>query len=117
MKFCSVCQNMYYISVDPNDTNKLCMYCRYCGNRELANSNLCVINTRQPSCVLKNHVINPYTKLDPTLPRIYTLPCPNLTCETHAEETPLPRDVLYIRYDDKALKYLYMCCHCDTVWE
>ena len=28
MHFCSQCQNMYYISIDPNDVNKLVYYCR-----------------------------------------------------------------------------------------
>lgn len=117
MKFCKTCQNMLYLSVDSNDSNTLSLYCRFCGHRENMESNLCVINTRQSNCVLKNNVINKYTKLDPTLPRIYTLPCPNMNCQTHATENATPRDVLYIRYDDDKLKYLYLCCNCDTIWE
>ena len=34
MHFCSQCQNMYYISIDPNDSNKLVYYCRNCGNKD-----------------------------------------------------------------------------------
>jgi hypothetical protein len=25
--------------------------------------------------------------------------------------------VIYIRYDDDNMKYLYMCVTCDTVWK
>jgi DNA-directed RNA polymerase subunit M/transcription elongation factor TFIIS len=117
MKFCGHCRNMYYISIDQEDPNKLCLYCRYCGTRELVEDNLCIIHTRQKTGGMKHHILSPYTKLDPTLPRIYSLPCPNISCSTHHKENPSPRDVLYIRYDDHALKYLYLCCHCDTTWE
>ena len=34
MHFCSKCQNMYYISIDPKNTNKLVYYCRNCGNSD-----------------------------------------------------------------------------------
>ena len=32
------------------------------------------------------HIINKYTKLDPTLPRINTIPCPNVECPTNTNE-------------------------------
>ena len=34
MHFCSKCQNMYYISIDPNNANSLIYYCRNCGNSD-----------------------------------------------------------------------------------
>ena len=34
MRFCSKCENMYYIRIDSEDTNKLIYYCRHCGNEE-----------------------------------------------------------------------------------
>ena len=27
------------------------------------------------------------------------------------------RDILYVRYNDDELKYIYMCTHCDTTWK
>jgi DNA-directed RNA polymerase subunit M/transcription elongation factor TFIIS len=26
------------------------------------------------------------------------------------------REVIYIRYDDTNMKYVYLCVHCDTTW-
>ena len=61
------------------------------------------------------HIINKYTKLDPTLPRINTILCPNPNCTTNTDDTP--REIIYIRYDDTNMKYVYLCSTCDTVWK
>jgi aspartate carbamoyltransferase regulatory subunit len=59
--------------------------------------------------------VNQYTKLDPTLPRINFLPCPNAACENHEENET--REIIYVRYDNQQMKYIYICAKCDTVWE
>lgn len=120
MKFCSVCSNMYYISINENDTNKLQYYCRNCGNKdnEITESGGCILNT-QLKTVGKHrfsHIINKYSKFDPTLPRIHNIPCPNALCATNTNDKKTAREVIYIRYDDDNLKYLYMCTTCDEVW-
>ena len=28
-----------------------------------------------------------------------------------------PREIIYIRYDDSNMKYIYLCSDCDTVWQ
>jgi aspartate carbamoyltransferase regulatory subunit len=63
-----------------------------------------------------NHIINQYTKLDPTLPHIFNMQCPNPGCKTNTESKG-STEAIYIRYDDANLKYLYMCVECDTVWK
>ena len=60
--------------------------------------------------------INEYTKLDPTLPRTNTIKCPNSNCDTNKSEN-VEREILYIRYDDINMKYVYMCSTCDTMWK
>jgi DNA-directed RNA polymerase subunit M/transcription elongation factor TFIIS len=146
------------------------------------------------------HIVNEYTKYDPTLPRINTIKCPNQECssngfaggvgktaskaaskaaekaaskleekatkaaskaaekatkaaekaaskaadkkktgleqvleqqeeieEAQAEQQEKAqtlveasgennREVIYIRYDDINMKYVYLCVHCDTTW-
>lgn len=121
MKFCTVCDNMYYIGIDAKDSNKLTYYCRNCGNIDetATTENICVLKTQIRKGEQKfNHIINEYTKLDPTLPRIYNITCPNPACKTNHDSTKKePTEVIYIRYDEDNMKYLYMCVTCDTVWK
>uniref|UniRef100_A0A6C0BVV5 DNA-directed RNA polymerase M/15kDa subunit domain-containing protein n=1 Tax=viral metagenome TaxID=1070528 RepID=A0A6C0BVV5_9ZZZZ len=119
MNFCSKCDNMYYIRLSSPEENTLVHYCRNCGNEdsalssnELSVSKIELKKTKQTQGIY----INEYTKLDPTVPRIKDIDCPNNTCicNTSAEEE---NDILYVRYDDDNIRYIYMCCHCDTKWK
>ena len=118
MHFCNQCHNMYYISIDPNDPNKLVYYCRNCGNKD---STLTIENVTVSTLLLKqpeqefSHIINKYTKLDPSLPRVTNILCPNPECTTNKDDTP--REIIYIRYDDTNIKYVYLCSSCDTAWK
>ena len=118
MRFCSCCQNMYYIRINSDNTNKLVYYCRNCGNEDtqVNTDNICVSKTQiKKSDQTFNHIINKYTKLDPTLPRINKILCPNPECLTNREG--VPREIIYIRYDDTNMKFVYLCSTCDTVWQ
>ena len=118
MHFCSHCNNMYYIRINSDDPNKLVYYCRNCGNEDnlLTTDNVCVSKTNlKKSDQSFNHIINKYTKYDPTLPRINKILCPNPDCTTNTKDTP--REIIYIRYDDTNMKYVYLCSTCDTVWQ
>ena len=118
MHFCNNCQNMYYIRINEDNPNKLVYYCRHCGNED---STLAVDNISVSKLQIKkseqsfNHIINKYTKLDPTLPRISTILCPNQDCETNTKNKE--REIIYIRYDDTNMKYIYLCSTCNTVWK
>jgi DNA-directed RNA polymerase subunit M/transcription elongation factor TFIIS len=109
---------MYYISIDPKNTNKLVYYCRNCGHSD---ESLSVENVSVSRMQLKkseqefSHIINKYTKLDPTLPRVNKILCPNSDCRTNTSDEP--REIIYIRYDDVNMKYVYLCSTCDTVWK
>jgi DNA-directed RNA polymerase subunit M/transcription elongation factor TFIIS len=109
---------MYYISIDPNNTNKLIYYCRNCGNKDdtLSGENVTVSKVQLKKSEQEfSHIINKYTKLDPTLPRISNILCPNPECSTNTNNEP--REIIYIRYDDQNMKYVYLCSTCDTVWK
>jgi DNA-directed RNA polymerase subunit M/transcription elongation factor TFIIS len=133
MKFCEKCDNMYYIGLNASDTNKLTYYCRYCGNVDetIADSGECVLNTQFKKTENFHHIINEYTKLDPTLPRMHNIQCPNVECNSNSSSASAsnasnasasnaskktPSEVIYIRYDDDNMKYLYLCAVCDTKW-
>ena len=118
MHFCSVCNNMYYLRIDEQNPNKLDYYCRNCGNEDknLTHENMCVSKTYiKKNDQSFNHIINEYTKLDPTLPRVSTILCPNPECETNVKNTK--REIIYIRYDDINMKYVYLCSDCSTIWQ
>ena len=118
MHFCTVCNNMYYLRIDEQNPNKLDYYCRNCGNEDkiLAQDNMCVSKTFiKKSDNSFNHIINEYTKLDPTLPRVSTILCPNPECETNTNNKK--REIIYIRYDDTNMKYVYLCSECSTIWQ
>lgn len=130
MHFCSLCNNMYYISITPE--NELQYYCRNCGNIDntISADNICVskVNVKHATTPQSfSQVVNKYTKYDPTLPRIHTIRCPNDECPSNqdmaaggggageAKKKP-HNEIIYVRYDDTNLKYVYLCARCDKVW-
>jgi DNA-directed RNA polymerase subunit M/transcription elongation factor TFIIS len=138
---------MYYICIDPgtatpeseSDTgsngssgsSSLVHYCRNCGNREPVREEICV-SKLQIKSIAQNYgnIINRYTKLDPTLPRIGHVKCPNALCASNPQTSDsssagsgsgsgsgsVPREVIYIRYDEENMKYVYLCAVCDALW-
>jgi DNA-directed RNA polymerase subunit M/transcription elongation factor TFIIS len=126
---------MYYISITAE--NELQYYCRHCGNIDntIASENICVskVNVKHSTTPQSfSQVVNKYTKLDPTLPRIHTMRCPNDECPSNdkvssgaggagggggaGKSTKSKSEIIYVRYDDTNLKYVYLCAKCDKVW-
>ena len=132
MHFCDKCENMLYIRLETEDSNNLVYYCRNCGNSEqiIDKNNICVLKS---DIVMKEkaylHDINEYTKLDPTLPRTNNIHCPNPSCSSNLPESSIDEEgessssskpkneVIYLRYDDKNMQYIYICTLCDQVWK
>ncbi len=119
MHFCVHCSNMYYITIDATDPNKLVYYCRNCGHKDetislqdVVVSKIELKKTEQEF----SHIINQYTKLDPTLPRVSNILCPNSDCATNKDKD-VPREIIYMRYDNTNMKYVYICSTCDSVWK
>jgi DNA-directed RNA polymerase subunit M/transcription elongation factor TFIIS len=124
MKFCNDCDNMLYIRLLKEDSNKLIYYCRNCGNTddEINKDNICVSNTDisiKDKAYLND--INEYTKLDPTLPRTQNIKCPNQSCPSNQKSDDTSHshknEIIYLRYDDVNLNYVYICSQCDTIWK
>ena len=120
MKFCEKCENMYYIGLNATDNTKLTYYCRNCGHvdENLTEEGVCVLDTQFKKTQQQSaHLHNKYTKLDPTLPRIRNVKCPNAICKTNVTDAKEPAEIIYMRYDDANLKYIYICATCDTSWQ
>ena len=119
MHFCNKCENMLYIRLLEEDSNDLVYYCRNCGETDqlINKDNICVLKTdilSQERAYVND--INKYTKQDPTLPRTNMIRCPNQQCPSNSAADS-EREVIYIRYDDKNVKYIYLCSFCDKTWK
>lgn len=124
MHFCTQCGNMYYLRLKTEGSDQLIYYCRNCGNADdsLQETNLYVAKKDIKVSMNYKNKINKYTKLDPTLPRITTIDCPNKKCpsvisEEKSETPQADKEIIYIRYDDKNMKFVYLCAVCDTIWQ
>jgi len=111
---------MYYIRLSTDDQTQLIYYCRKCGNENTTITEDNVVVSKK--IIVKkeqrfNHIINKYTKLDPTLPRITNIKCPNRDCQSNEEDTDVKNEIIYMRYDDTNMKYVYICVNCDTIWK
>ena len=112
MKFCAACDNMMYVRVDEHTT----YMCKFCGfSEELdTKSQICITDTK-----LKNdesvyrRYISPYLRSDATVPHVSNVQCPNPKCNRKDDQ---PNDVMVIKYDKSALKYVYVCTHCNYTW-
>ena len=103
------------------DGYTLTLSCRHCGFTEPMNP-----KTSEEALILETTFsttksqkqttssLNEYTKLDPTLPHLKTIACPEPTCASQAD--PSKRDILYMRTDQKNLKFQYSCTVCNTQW-
>jgi DNA-directed RNA polymerase subunit M/transcription elongation factor TFIIS len=134
MKFCSECNNMYYIKINGEDENSLIYYCRFCGHEdnEPAENGVVVLRTDYKKSEQQfSHMINRYIKHDNTLPRITNMKCPNESCGKKESESAASASasasaasasaedssIIYLRYDDDNMKYLYICENCNTTWK
>jgi DNA-directed RNA polymerase subunit M/transcription elongation factor TFIIS len=120
MRFCSVCSYYLYL-VMAADGSTLTLSCKHCGftepmNPKTSEEALVLETTFSSSTGQKQTVssLTAYTKLDPTLPHLKTIPCPNEACPSGAD--PERRDILYIKTDPKNLKFQYSCTVCNTQW-
>lgn len=128
MRFCSVCRNYLFLQYTPyvkDDDDEgevgLQLLCRHCGYKETmapknATDALILETTFNVAANQKQTVsqLNEYTRLDPTLPHLKTIACPNESCASQA--APEQRDILYIKTDARNLKYQYSCTVCKTQW-
>ena len=122
MHFCDKCGNMYYVGLVEGENQRLEYHCKKCGNIDntITNNSVIVSKTNiKKKSQQYQHMINQYTKLDPTLPRVDNIDCPNNDCVTNREIDgggKIEKDIIYLRYDNHNMKYIYLCGSCDKVW-
>lgn len=117
MKFCEYCGDLLFLQTSEEELTLLCRHCGY--SEKMApktSAEALVLETNFGSTTQSQAIsqLNEFTKLDPTLPHLNTIPCPNQECPTQAD--PATRDILYIKTDAKNLKYQYCCMVCSRQW-
>jgi len=117
VNFCDNCDNLLYIYSD-EENKSLYLGCKVCGNKKDYSKSKCIYNNQ--SDIDLSETINKNKNLiyDITLPNIKDNPnikCPNEYCESI--EKNLPSNILYVKYNTEAMKYLYVCKYCNQKWK
>lgn len=115
MQFCPTCDNklnMRSFSQEGQEECTVALYCKNCTyTKELDKDarGMCMYrsNYSKEHPLYYRSLVNKFTPYDMTLPRSTDIPCPS-GCEKS--------EVVYIRYDDENVRYLYLCCKCNTCW-
>ena len=118
MNFCKDCDNLLEIVIEtPEDQAQKsfltfkCNCCNLVFSKEDSKSLLtdnCIYKLNFNTENIKiDSMINEYVHEDITLPRVKNIKCPNANCPADQAE------ILYIKYDNEAMKYLYVCCDCQ----
>lgn len=117
IQFCKRCDNKYYHRISNNSLVYFCRVCNYEDTESISNEAMCVLNTKfKKGAQDFDHIVNRYTKYDPTLPKIM-IKCPNDECKTNSnQKEDAVTEAIYLRYDNVNLKYLYICTTCETKW-
>lgn len=117
MEFCDICDNMLNLKVEEDDS--LIFNCKSCNTNKPCeeSQNTCVYKSNYGGNekVFYELFINKYTFDDPTLPKVNNIQCPNLDCECN-KKSDVPHEVIYVRYNDADMKYIYLCCNCKLAW-
>ena len=110
MKFCSVCQNMYYPRLEDG---KLMNVCLSCMNKEIR-TDFVISSKNYKGSFYKDSNYKKYLKYDPALQRTIHYDCPNEECPTHKDES---KKEAVIENEGDSLVNVYICCDCGTEWK
>ena len=112
-KFCGVCNQCFSYQMQED---KLFRMCRKCGFQEEEKKGALLMETyiQERTSEAYKVLTNEFTRQDPTLPHVTTIKCPNAECATN--QGKVTKDVIYMKYDNVNMKYLYICNVCTEQW-
>ena len=116
MKFCEICNNMLLSKIE-KETETLKYFCKSCNNiidQDIHDN--CVYNSNKNDKDSYKLKINKYTHLDPTIPRVNNIDCPNKKCNSKLSNNP-DHEILYIKYNNADMKFIYLCKTCKFSWK
>jgi len=116
MDFCEFCNNMYYIK--QQEDNSLIYFCKNCGSTknidEGNDKSKKISHTEHDKSTAKySQYLNPNIIYDKTIPHVNNIICCNEKCTKKESED---NDVMYIKFDEVNIRYLYHCVHCKHFW-
>jgi len=122
--FCPDCGFILFLKQNCDDQdepidNTLLNYCKNCNfNTLFEHSNKVVFKKKYGDTYqVQKNINNDYLIYDPTLPRISNIDCINVNCISNSDEEDSPtNEILFIKFDEENMKYLYLCKHCKTSW-
>lgn len=123
MRLCPKCRNHFDLVISDSPADPVRNVCKTCGFSEPF-----VPKTKDEALLLETtfrtgssangaasgYTVNDYTLLDPAIPHVNTLRCPNGGCISNTDASK--RDVAYLATDPVNLKFLYICANCKTQW-
>jgi hypothetical protein len=78
------------------------------------NGSICISkNTFQKQDASYVAYLNEHALNDPTLPCTRVITCQNSDCTKKENQD---NEIVYIKYDQLNLKYIYRCRHCKHIW-
>ena len=115
IRFCPTCRYYLYLQVEGEEQN-LFRVCRVCGYKEEDVKGGLVMETTVREHATEGYkiLLNEYTRQDPRLPRLKTIPCPDPACDSNHGKAP--SDVIYIKHDAVNMLYMYICDVCGFTW-
>lgn len=115
IRFCPTCRYYLYLQVEGEEQN-LFRVCRSCGYKEEDVKGGLVMETTVREHATEGYkiLLNEYTRQDPRLPRLKTIPCPDPACDSNHGKAP--SDVIYIKHDAVNMLYMYICDVCGFTW-
>ena len=115
IRFCPTCRYYLYLQVEGEEQN-LFRVCRSCGYKEEDVKGGLVMETTVREYATEGYkiLLNEYTRQDPRLPRLKTIPCPDPACDSNHGKAP--SDVIYIKHDAVNMLYMYICDVCGFTW-
>ena len=122
IKFCPTCRYSIYLKNKETQNeagetvSELWRICHTCGYESQEDQGCLILETNLQEKVNESYkvLLNEFTKLDPTLPHVHNIQCPNEECASNTGGAE--RDVIYMKYDAVNLKFIYICAVCDKHW-
>jgi DNA-directed RNA polymerase subunit M/transcription elongation factor TFIIS len=114
IEFCDFCDNMVYMSLEKE--NKATWYCKNCNHKKDIDEEdkiITILDKKYNNELEYLIYLNPYLKYDNTLPHIHNLECTNKSC---TKKEGQENDIIYIRYNNEDMKYIYICTYCNQNW-